>query len=128
MKELPLINIHSKMETLSLESGKYYINIIGGFLVKKSNFKIKITKIPNKGEISTNKAKFPLQSFDYGKRTKRCYEFKINEKGKYSLEFKNSRNLVVKRSNAAIFFPFNLFNRTIPNEQIEIRIIPKTYW
>jgi hypothetical protein len=126
MKEKPTINIHSKTQELSLDTGKYHINVIGGFLIKKNNFKIKITS--NKGEIPIKKTKFPLQSLENGKREKRCYEFKIIEKGKYSLEFKNSRNLIVKRSNVAIFFPFNLFNKPIPNEQIEIRIISKSYW
>ncbi len=128
MKEKPIINIHSKTQELSLDSGKYHINVIGGFLIKKSNFKIKITKTSTKREIPIKKTKFPLQSFEGGKREKRCYEFKIIEKGKYSLEFKNSRNLIIKRSNVAIFFPFNIFNKAVPNEQIEIRIIPKSYW
>lgn len=38
MKELAPINIHSKMELLSLDSGRYYINIIGIFFVKKKQF------------------------------------------------------------------------------------------
>jgi hypothetical protein len=127
MKKIPTINIHSKKNSIMLSQGKYHIDIIGGFLIKKTKFKIKILRVSDKSLVPIKIVRFGYQGFESGKRTKRYYEFYIKKTDNYLLEFINPEKLIVKRSNV-LFFPFNFFNKIIPNKKIEIKIEIKSKW
>ena len=72
------------------------------------------------GKIITPKnTNWRIQSYEYGKRAKNIMSLDIPERGVYFIEFKNQKDLKVRRSN---LFLTRLFEKKIPNEKLEIWI------
>ena len=126
MKPIRPINIHTKNEVLNLKEGSYYVNILGGWLIFSNGFSIKLLSELTKNQIEIKRAKWPVQDFEFGKRSKRYYEFVIKKNGNYILEFVNPTMLKVKRSNVAVFPPFSFFNKEQPNNDLSITIVKKS--
>lgn len=101
------------------------MNILGGWLVALNGFSIKLLSQQTNDTIEVKRAKWPVQDIEFGKRSKRCYEFVIKKNGKYILEFVNPKMLKVKRSNVAIFPPFSFFNKEQPNTDLSITLVKK---
>jgi hypothetical protein len=125
MSPIRPINIHTKNEVLNLAEGSYYVNILGGWSIFSNGFSIKLLSEITKDQVDIKRAKWPVQDFDFGKRSKRYYEFVIKKKGNYILEFVNPTKLKVRGSNVAIFPPFSFFNKEKPNNELSITIVKK---
>lgn len=116
------INIHSKNSTINLLAIRYYIDIVGGFHVKKNGFKFKLTNVETGEIIVPTNMRWMNSSFCEGERSKRCYEIYITNAGQYSITFTNSEALQVKRSSLILNF---FFSKSIPNTELEICIYRK---
>jgi hypothetical protein len=114
------INIHSEPSILQLNAGKYHIYILGGWYVDELFFFFRLKHVITENLIEIKNTKWRVQSFESGKRAKRCYEFEIIESGKYELSFLNPETLMVKKNNLPIsrfLMPY------VDNKNLEILIL-----
>lgn len=114
------INIHTEPSILQLNAGKYHVYILGGWYVEELLFFIRLKHVITGNLIEIKNTKWRVQSFEHGKRAKRCYEFEIIEQGKYELSCLNPETLIVKRNNLPFFsflMPF------VDNKNLEILIL-----
>lgn len=104
---------------LNLETGKYQIDVLGGWFVRINDFRISVTNVETGKTIEAEKTHLPIQSYKKGKRAKRIMNFSISDKGIYNVHFENSESLTVMKSN--LLFTRFIFT-PIDNEKIEIII------
>lgn len=114
------INIHSEPSILQLNKGKYHVYVLGGWYVDELLFFIRLKNVITENLIEVKNTKWGVQSFEHGKRAKRCYEFEIIEPGKYELGFLNPETLMVKKNNLPIFCFLMSY---LENKQLEILIL-----
>lgn len=112
------INIHSKGQELKFYAAEYHVDLIGGLDIKTNEFYISLID-SNGSEIHLSDFTFPVQSLYGWRKAKRKYSVKIPREGVYLIKFNNPSNLVVKRSNVAVF-PFSLFSKRVPTEEITV--------
>ena len=113
------LNIHDKSSDLLFTPGKYHVLIIGGWLIEENRFKVRITEMQNKKRITVKKVKWSVQSIEFGRRAKRCYEFDVITGGKYQVNCENPDTLKVKKSNIILF---NFLYKYVDNSSLEILI------
>jgi len=113
------ITIHAQEQKLNLPKGNYYIHILGGWSVTEIGFRIRFIRQSDGKIIQVRRAIWPINAIESGKRSKRYYDFEINESGEYCIEFINPQALVVKRSN---LFLVNLLEKPVNNELLSISI------
>ena len=113
------INIHTQGKKLNLPKGKYHIHIIGGWSVTENAFLVRFIRELDGETIHVSRASWPLQGFEFGKRSKRYFEFEIKQSGVYLVELIHPKTLVVKKSN---LFPFNLLQKPVDNATLSILI------
>jgi len=114
-----IISIHNSGQEISLEIGKYKIDVLGGWGVELGQFSISFRNNHSGRIINCKRSFWPVQSFAFNKRAKRVFIANIVEQGTYKVEFKNSRTLKVKKTN---LFVAGLFQEPIPNEEISVYI------
>ena len=116
------INIHTEKNNIELSPGKYYIDILGGWMVIENRFRIKIENTATHEEVIVKYSKWPVQSIEFGQNAKRFYEIEITKQGLYSIDFINPTDIMVKRWN----LPFiSIFLKEIANDKISIYIHKK---
>jgi len=113
------INIHDSGKKIYLLYGIYNIRVLGGWNVKVGNFSISLRNIKNGRIIESRRTNMRVQSYAFRQRAKRILIIDITEEGEYIIEFKNSTNLKVKKSNLILQY---LWDSPIPNKNIEICI------
>ncbi len=113
------ININSKGEQLDLTPGKYQIDILGGWGIRLGNFSVSFKHNDTQQVIHCERSLLPVQSFILNTRARRVFILKVEEAGRYTIEFANVETLKVRPSN--LFFR-SLFEEPIHNEKIQIYI------
>ncbi|SKC88885.1 hypothetical protein [Ohtaekwangia koreensis] len=113
------ININSKGEQLDLTPGKYQIHILGGWGIRLGDFSVSFKHNETQQIIRCVRSLLPVQSFILNTRARRVFVFKVEESGRYTIEFANAETLKVRPSN--LFFR-SLFEEPIPNDKIQIYI------
>lgn len=114
------INIHRKGEILQFTTGVCKIDIIGGWDVTLGEFSIKLKNIKNGKVLEGKRVFWRLQSWDYGKRSKRIFMIDIIEPGEYEIEFINPEHVKLKHSG---LFLLGLFSHPLKNENLEIGLL-----
>ncbi len=114
------INIHKQNEQLELRAGNYQIDFVGVWNVNTHDFRISLTQNGTSNSVILNKTKWPAQTFEFGKKCKRFYEFKISQPGIYTLNFENSENVEIKIISIPLFSI--IFPKLIDNRKIMIYI------
>jgi hypothetical protein len=114
-----VINIHNNGQEIDLESGKYKIDVLGGWGVDLGLFSISFRHGQSGQTINCKRSFWPVQSLAFDKRAKRIFTVDIVEPGVYKIEFTNAETLRLKETN--LFF-MGLFQNPIPNDQISIFI------
>ena len=110
------INIHQQHQQLELCEGNYLIDFIGGWFVAPNDFKILLKLQGDANVVAINDLKWKVQTFEFGAKCKRFYEFKIEQSGIYTCNFENSESVEIKKHNIPIFsfvFPKLYDNRKI---------------
>ncbi|MFY7669620.1 hypothetical protein ACOSP6_00895 [Tenacibaculum sp. MEBiC06402] len=113
------IRIHDSNQAIILSVGIYNIDLLGGWSVSLGNFSISLTSKKSKEVIIPKVVNWRIQSYEFGKRAKRIMTLEIREPGVYFIEFKNPKDLKVRRSN---LFLMKLFENEIPNDELNIWI------
>lgn len=116
------INIHRKKEVVYLKATRYRIYTLGGFGVKQGQFSITFKHTETHETLKCVKAFWPVQTFAFGKRAKRVFVVDVPKDGHYEVIFNHPETLRIKPSNLPIK---SLFQKEIPNNQIEILISSK---
>ena len=113
------IRIHDSNQAIVLSVGVYSINVLGGWSVSLGNFSILLTNKKSREVIIPKVTNWRIQSYELGERAKRIMTFEVKEPGVYFIEFKNPKDLKVRRSN---LFLMKLFENEIPNDELNIWI------
>ncbi|SNR14185.1 hypothetical protein [Tenacibaculum jejuense] len=116
------IRIHDSNQAIALSVGVYSINVLGGWSVFLGNFSILLINKKGREVIIPKVTNWRIQSYELGERAKRIMTFEIKEPGVYFIEFKNPKDLKVRRSN---LFLMKLFENEIPNNELNIWIDKK---
>lgn len=117
MKEI--ISIHDREHEIDLKIGKYKIDVVGGWGVKLGQFSISFKHKLTGQVVNCERPFWPVQSFAFGRRTKRIFIAHITNPGTYVIEFKHPDTLIIKEAN--LFFA-GFFQQPLPNERISIYI------
>lgn len=113
------IRIHDSNQAIVLSVGIYSIDLLGGWSVSLGNFSISLTNKKSKEVIIPKVTNWRIQSYEFGKRAKKIMTLEIREPGVHFIEFKNPKDLKVRRSN---LFLMKLFENEIPNDELNIWI------
>ena len=113
------IGIYETNKAIEIPVGIYSIKVLGGWSVSVGDFSIELKNRKNGKIITPKNTNWRIQSYEYGKRAKNIMSLDIPERGVYFIEFKNQKDLKVRRSN---LFLTRLFEKEIPNEKLEIWI------
>ena len=104
---------------IELPVGIYSLKVLGGWKVITNNFSVILREVGGETEIKTKDTFWRIQSFAYGKRAKKTASIDIPKRAKYEIEFKNSTDLKVKKSNLILLSSFQNY---LPNNEIQICI------
>ncbi|AXT20493.1 hypothetical protein D7030_05050 [Flavobacteriaceae bacterium AU392] len=113
------INIHNSGAKIYLSAGIYNVNVLGGWGVEVNGFSFSLKKVESDLIIKPRNTKWRVQSYAFKMRAKRILILDISEQGEYIIEFKNPKNLRVRRSN---LFITQFFEDLLSNENLEICI------
>lgn len=119
MENAHVININNTREEIELREGRYNIDILGGWGVRLRQFAISLTHVDTGQNVECKRSLWPVQTFAFGKKTKRIFTIDVATSGVYRAKFGNVESLEVKDS--GLFFS-GLFQDAIPNEEISIYI------
>jgi hypothetical protein len=114
-----VINIHDSGHEIDLGSGKYKIDVLGGWGVKLGQFSISFKHKATGQIIDCERSFWPIQSFAFKKRARRIFVAQIVEPGTYKIEFGQPETLEIKETN--LFFS-GLFQEPLANDKISIYI------
>ncbi len=117
-REFP-IGIYDSEIVINLSAGKYSIKVLGGWGVSVGNFSIGFRNRESNKKITAENTNWRIQSYEYGQRAKKIMTVEIPDNGIYFIEFKNQKDLRVRRSN---LFISRLFEHELSNESLEIWI------
>lgn len=113
------IGIYAKNIAIELPVGIYSIKVLGGWSVSVGDFSIEL-KNRDSGKVITSKVtNWRIQSYEFGGRAKKIMSLDIPKRAIYLIEFKNQKDLKVRRSN---LFLTRLFEKELPNEELKIWI------
>jgi hypothetical protein len=113
------INIHSENYKIELPAGIYSVKVLGGWGVEVGNFSFDLKNLDNGEVIRPKGTRWRVQSFAFKKRAKKIFILDIGKRGNFVIEFKNQKDLKVRRSN---LFLTRLFESKLSNECLEICI------
>jgi hypothetical protein len=114
-----VINIHSRGQEINLTSGKYNVDILGGWGIDLGQFAGMLINRQSAEVITCKRTFWRVQSFAFKKRAKRIFSIDISQDGTYKVEFMNSKTLRVKEYN---LFITSFFEEPVPNEKIDVYI------
>ncbi len=113
------INIHNSNTKIEIPVGIYSVKVLGGWGVEVGSFSFDLKNVHNGQIIKPKGTKWRVQSFAFKKRAKKIFTLDIGQRGIFEIEFKNQKDLKVRRSN---LFLTRLFENELPNENLEICI------
>ena len=113
------INIYSSNTEIELPVGIYSVKVLGGWGVEVGNFSFDLKNVDNGQIIKPKGTQWRIQSFAFKKRAKKISTLDIGKRGTFEIEFKNQKDLKVRRSN---LFLTRLFENELLNENLEICI------
>ena len=113
------INIHNSNTEIELPVGIYNVKVLGGWGVEVGNFSFDLKNVENGQIIKPRGTQWRIQSFAFKTRAKKIFSLDIVKRGNFKIEFKNQKDLKVRRSN---LFLTRLFDKQLPNENLEICI------
>ncbi len=113
------IGIYDTNKAIELPVGIYSIKILGGWGVSVGSFSIEFKNRENGKVITPQVTNWRIQSYECGERAKKIMSLDIPKRGIYLIEFKNQKDLKVRRSN---LFLIRLFEKELPNEKLKIWI------
>ena len=113
------IGIYDSNIAIELPVGIYSIKVLGGWSVFVGGFSIELKNRENGKVITPKITNRRIQSYEFGERAKKIMSLDIPERGVYFMEFKNQKDLKVRRSN---LFLTRLFEKELPNETLAIWI------
>ena len=113
------IDIYNQNTLLKLREGKHYVDFLGGWSVNTNGFRIVLKNINTGKLIKIERTFWPVQNFEFGKRSLRYFEFHIPHDDTYSMKFIGSNNIQIKRSNVPFF---SLLSSAIANMDIMVYI------
>jgi hypothetical protein len=113
-----VINIHNTGQEISLESGRYKIDVLGGWGVRLGEFAISFVHADSGETIHCERAFWPVQFFAFKRKAKRIFIVDVPQTGAYKIEFTNPKSLQVKETNLFISF----LEDPIPNEKLSVFI------
>lgn len=114
------VNIYKRGHVLALEATQYHIDLMGGWKIHAGEFEVAFKNTNTRKIIPSHKAKWPMQSYGFGKRGKRILSVDIPKQGDYEIVMKNQDSLKVIKSNVWIN---NLFRaKVVANEDLAIYV------
>lgn len=113
------ISIYDSGKAIELPFGFYNIKVLGGWGLSIGNFRIELINKDSGEIIRPTITSWRVQSYEVGQRAKKIMTLEIKKRGIFFIQFKNQREVRLRRSN--LLFT-RLFEKEIPNEQIRIWI------
>jgi hypothetical protein len=114
---IPLIPLTQDKTVISLQRGRYRIDVIGGWGVERGNFSISFKNMDSGYSIVSKKAFWPVQLIRFGKRAKRAFLIDVPIGGDYELEFRHLASLRVRYNNLPIT---SRWESIIPHSEISL--------